>query len=138
MSERVFKFLKRRLEAEHAAMLAAGETRSIVWDTEIAGFGVRLTKSGGLAFLDYRDRTKAKRRVTICRLIPAERTVEWARERAAKLKVEVRAGGDPAAEKMAAAKVATGLTVRQAVINWMAIKGADWSTATQAEYRRAM
>ena len=72
MSERVFKFLKRRLEAEHAAMLAAGEDRRIVWDTEIAGFGVRLTKSGGLAFLDYRDRTKAKRRVTICKLIPQQ------------------------------------------------------------------
>src|SRR5262245_30155062 len=131
MGERVFRFTKRRLSAEHEAMLAAGEDRRVVWDTEIAGFGVRLTRAGAAAFIDYRDLTRAKRRMTIGRLLPAELTVEQARQRAAAYKIAVRAGGDPIAEKRAAAAAAAqaeaGFTIEQAIESWLAKRAEDWS-----------
>jgi integrase len=152
MSERVFKFTKRRLEAEREAMLGAGERQRVVWHTEVTGFGVRLTRAGGLAFLDYRDRTKSKRRLAIGtvlkldknsgKLAPGELTVERAREIAASKKVDVRSGGDPLRELQAAAeaalKVESGLTVGQAIDGWIDRRGADWSPVTAAEYRRML
>jgi integrase len=113
-----------------------------MWDTEIAGFGVRLTKAGAAAFIDYRDQTRTKRRFAIGKVLPAELTVEQARQRAAAYKVSIRAGADPVAEKRAAAaaamKAGAGLTVETAIVDWLARRKESWSAATHAEYERAL
>jgi integrase len=122
-------------------MLAAGEGRRIVWDSEIGGFGVRLTKAGAHAFLDYRDLTRAKRRCSIGR-VPAEMTIERARQRAAAIRVDVRSGRDPVTERKAATEAANrvevGLRVAEAIENWIERRAPDWSEATRAEYERCL
>ena len=100
-------------------MMAAGQDRRVVWNSEIAGFGVRLTRSGAAAFIDYRNLTRAKRRFAIGKLLPL--SSPWSRlcHRAAAYKLEVRAGGDPIAEKRAAAAAAApgtaSFTIEQAM-----------------------
>src|SRR5262245_28547528 len=140
MERKVYRLTKRQVIAERDAMLAASERQRIIWDTEIAGFGCRLSKAGALAFIDYRDAKRAKRRLAIGRLIPAELTVEQARARAAAYRVDVRAGLDPMGERR---KSEGELTVEQAMRDWIAAKtnpksGKKWSPVTEYEYRRIL
>lgn len=64
-------------------MLLAGESQRVIWDSEIKGFGARLTKAGAATFIDYRDAIRTKRRLAIGKVLPAELTVEQARQKAA-------------------------------------------------------
>jgi integrase len=132
------RLTKRQIMAERDAMMAAGERQRIIWDSDIAGFGCRLTKAGALAFLDYRDGTKAKRRLAIGRVLPAELTVEQARQKAAAYRVDVRAGKDPLGDRR---KTDAGLTVEGAINDWVASRtnpksDRRWSARTAHEYRR--
>ncbi len=129
------RLTKRQIIAERDAMLAAGDRQRVIWDDEVRGLGCRLSKAGALAFLDYRDLTRAKRRLAIGRVLPPELTIEQARARAAAYRVDVRAGLDPLRERR---KSEDELTVEQAIRDWLATKTKKWSRVTAYEYRRIL
>ena len=73
---------------------------ALTWDSEVKGFGVRITASGARAFvLNYRTTTGQSRRLTIGN--SPDWSVSQARERAKELKRRVDDGGDPSAERQA-------------------------------------
>lgn len=91
------KITKRAVDA-----LAPHERPYIAFDTELAGFGVRVMPSGAMSYVvEYRPhgggRGVAKRRVTISKV--GALTPDQARKAAADMLALVRLGGDPAAEK---------------------------------------
>jgi len=70
----------------------------ITYDTDVAGFGIRITKSGARAFvLNYRTRAGRERRYTIGPF-GKEWSTAAARTRAAELKRKIEAGADPLAD----------------------------------------
>jgi hypothetical protein len=70
----------------------------ISYDTEVKGFGVRITAAGAIAFvLNYRRRSDALARRFTIGSYPAW-SVAAARERAKELKRRIDAGGDPVGE----------------------------------------
>jgi integrase len=93
----VLKITKRAVDA-----LAPGERPFIAFDTDLAGFGVRVMPTGVMSYVvEYRPhgggRGVAKRRVTIGKV--GALTPEQARKAAADMLAQVRLGSDPAAEK---------------------------------------
>jgi integrase len=133
------KLTRARLAEAQAALKASGDRQHVLFDSELAGFGVRISRGTMAAFIDYTDRGGSKRRAMIGR-VPAEISIEQARKRAAALKVDVRAGADPLAEKRAAAATArqakAGLTVAEAIEQWLADGAGEWSSITLSSYRR--
>ncbi|RYY26081.1 MAG: site-specific integrase [Sphingomonadales bacterium] len=78
-------------------------SRTIIWDTDVKGFGVRITSNGTRTYvLKYRTggRDTPLRWVTIGQH-GSPWTPDKARKRAAELLIEVRAGGDPVGERNA-------------------------------------
>ncbi len=77
----------------------------IVWDEKKgapAGFGVRITAAARVSFvLDYRNKSGESRRFTFAQWdeLPEGRKVEWARDKAAALRLQVRDGADPVQDK---------------------------------------
>jgi hypothetical protein len=85
----------------------------IEWDTEIKGFGARITAKGAISFVvDYRNADGIQKRPTIGSY--PDWSVSQARAEAARLKREVDLGGDPMAERRAAreAPTMTDLAIR--------------------------
>lgn len=79
-------------------------SRTVLWDTDVAGFGVRSTGAGRTYFVRYRagsGRSASRKDYTIGRH-GAPWTVETARKEARKILGRVAAGEDPQAEKVAA------------------------------------
>lgn len=77
--------------------------RTLIWDIDVKGFGVRITASGTRTyFLKYRTggREAPLRWITIGQH-GSPWTPEKARKKAAELLTQVRAGGDPVAEREA-------------------------------------
>lgn len=83
------------------ALPAPARGNQITYDTEIKGFGARITAAGAIAFvLNYRRRTDAlERRFTIGSF--PDWSVAAAREKAKELKRHVDGGGDPVGEHVA-------------------------------------
>src|SRR5262249_6522231 len=70
----------------------------VTWDSEVRGFGVRITADGVRSFiLNYRTRGGTERRLTLGRYDDPWRT-EGARQQARDLKAEIRLGRDPLGE----------------------------------------
>ena len=70
-----------------------GEKTRIEWDSQVKGFGLRVTATGALAYiLNYRVDGR-ERRATIGR--PSEMSLKAARDRATAMLAEIRTGGDP-------------------------------------------
>lgn len=66
----------------------------IAWDTQVAGFGLRITAAGARAFiLNYRTRVGRLRRFTIGAF--PQWTTGAARTEAAELRKQIDRGGDP-------------------------------------------
>ena len=131
------RLTKSLLANHHQAMLAAGETLWLVWDSEIAGFGARLVKKGIVFFLNYRH-GRTERRMTLG-TIGELRTVEAARKKAAELKLAVRSGGDPLQEIRDKRTTAVGGVTLAAVIeDWQADNTTRWSAVTARSYREIM
>ncbi|TDX60767.1 site-specific recombinase XerD [Methylosinus sp. sav-2] len=100
-----FKITKRSVEA-----LQAGERPFIAFDSDLAGFGVRVMPSGVMSYIvEYRPhgggRSVAKRRITIGKV--GTLTPEQARKAAADMLAQVRLGADPAADKASQRQAAT-------------------------------
>ncbi len=70
------------------------EGNKVTWDSELSGFGIRITRNGARSFiLNYRNQTGIQRRLTIGRFPTLSATA--ARRRARALKAKVELGGDP-------------------------------------------
>jgi integrase len=79
---------------------SAGRSQIIHYDTEVKGFGVRVTKAGARSFvLNYRTRTGLEHRLTIGAV--KDWPVKLAREEARRLRRLIDQGGDPLAEREA-------------------------------------
>ena len=130
------KLTKTILQQEHAAIVAAGKGRKLIWDKGgIAGFGARVTVKHVAYILNYRAANRAERRLTIGTL--GEATVETARRRAAELKLQIRAGLDPLAtlRDSRRAAVAKRITVKAAVAKWHSANVNRWRPLTARKYR---
>ncbi|CAJ0872990.1 hypothetical protein AMST5_02468 [freshwater sediment metagenome] len=93
----VLKITKRAVDA-----LAPGERPFIAFDTDLAGFGIRVMPSGVMSYIvEYRPhgggRGVAKRRVTLGKV--GTLTPDQSRKTAADILAKVRLGGDPAEER---------------------------------------
>ncbi|MFZ3246962.1 MAG: integrase arm-type DNA-binding domain-containing protein, partial [Candidatus Acidiferrales bacterium] len=75
----------------------------LVWDTELKGFGLRITRTGAVSFfLNYRNAHGLQRRYKIGNA--PEWTAEAARAEAAELKPKINKGFDPLAAKQQAVR----------------------------------
>lgn len=80
--------------------LETGDAHRIVWDDDVSGLGVRVTKAGVKSFVvDYTTGGGRRRRYTIGRY--GTYTVDEARKEAKKVLGKVAAGADPMGEKQA-------------------------------------
>lgn len=95
---------KQKITTKMLKGLGAGDGKTIIWDTEITGFGVRLGKKVPVFILGFRTPGKAYSRVSIGRAdqIP----VDKARDKAKTMIGEAARGNDPQAEKRARIKAA--------------------------------
>lgn len=81
------------------AIEAPQKTDLFVWDTDLRGFGVRVTPKGVKSFvLQYRMKNKASRRMTIGGF-GTPWTVDGARKEAERRLIKIRQGIDPAEEE---------------------------------------
>jgi integrase len=98
----VSRITKRVVDAQKA-----GAKRSVVWDGEIRGFGLRMTQAGVKTYLvKYRTRTGVQRWFTIGKH-GSPWTPETARQEAFRVLSEVAKGGDPEKDKQDGRKVLT-------------------------------
>lgn len=94
------------------AAVARGTGWSIVWDTDLRGFGLRVLPSGTKTFVAfYRSEAGEKRLITIGRF--GELTPDEARQQARKVLADAVRGEDPAQERKRARRA---LTVRQLTV----------------------
>jgi len=99
------KLTKRAIDS-----LRPGTTDQVIFDEELAGFGIRVKPSGAKSWLiQYRNKHGRSRRYTLGSA--AKFTPDQARKKAAKLFVSIDDGTDPADDREAAK---TALTVAQA------------------------
>jgi len=88
---------------------------SLVWDTELGGFGLRVMASRLKTYiLDYRDKHGRQHRIKLVR--HGVMTAEEARELAKDKLAEIRKGKDPLAEREAARGAATFRTLAEEYI----------------------
>lgn len=103
-----------------------------LWDSGIAGFGVKLTPKGARTYLfQYRDRSKRTRRITIGR--HGSVTAQQARDEAEKLAARVRLGEDPAQINTAAR---SSLSVAEGFSRFFEEMGGRRKASSVAEYKR--
>ncbi len=79
------------------------ETRDVRWDSEVPGLGVRLYPSGGKTFV-FSYRVRGRKRLMTLGRFGADHTLEQARARARKRRVEAQDGIDPLEEKRKGAR----------------------------------
>lgn len=92
--------MRKRITKRSVDALKSGTRPVFLWDTEVAGFGCKATPAGKKVFIfQYRrkgqDPKTAPRRITLGNY--GEITPDRAQAMAANLRLEVKAGGDPAA-----------------------------------------
>ena len=102
--------MARKLTKSVLDRLSVAETgaRSLVFDSELAGFGVRVTPSGRTFFVQYRagtGRTAPKRRISLGQY--GALTVEQARKLARQTLADVAKGADPAVDRTTARQAPT-------------------------------
>lgn len=123
--------MQRKLTDVMVKELLVPETGNrISYDSEVGGFGVRITSRGVRAFVLTYWINGAQRRYTIGRH-PAWR-VKQARERAGILKRQVDGGGDPLSERLAARQAPT---VAELCDDWLSRPAAK-SLRSYSEYER--
>ena len=97
-----------RISKRSVDALKSGEGDVYLWDSELPGFGLKVTPAGGLTYLvQYRvgGRKGRTRRVTIGKHGPL--TPEQARQEAKRILGEVAAGQDPAEDRTRARQAIT-------------------------------
>jgi integrase len=115
--------------------LEPGERR-LVWDSEVAGFGARVSENRITFLFNYRH-GPVERRMTLGTLAELG-TVAAARAKAATLKLQVRAGSDPLAEIREKRKaVEARLTLASAAAMWID-SNPQWRPNTRDTYRNSL
>jgi Arm DNA-binding domain/Phage integrase, N-terminal SAM-like domain len=111
--------MQKLTEAEVAALPVDGRDR-IVFDTMLSGFAVRVTPAGRKIFLVQASTGGRSRKVSIGQ--HPDMTVADARREARSALDAIRAGKDPASEKVArlAARAAGAVTVSELADRWLA------------------
>ncbi|HEX7181389.1 MAG TPA: Arm DNA-binding domain-containing protein, partial [Thermoanaerobaculia bacterium] len=99
----------------------------LVWDTELAGFGLRVSRGGVKSYIFQYKIHRRTRRITLGEHGRAL-TLEAARKLALARRLAVQAGGDPATE---AQEAAAAPTVRDLATRYMAEHAVKRSTSTQ-------
>lgn len=128
-----------KLTKASVATIQADPLRQVlVWDTEIRGFGLRVSPGGAKAYVMQRRVGRTSRRVTIGRV--DDMSAEAARKKATLLAAEFAEGVDPVAVKKERER--RGTTLRQAVEAYIAApkkkgvgKGGEKKARTQRDIR---
>lgn len=131
-----------RLTKSSVDALAPNPKRDVwLWDSELPGFGYRVTPNGARSFVvQYRTPQGRTRRLRLARY--GELTPDQARRAAAARLLEVRGGRDPSAERRAARVEVEGpATVAELADLWLSVQDQRASkgkvrSRTVAEYRR--
>ena len=129
------KITKRSVDA----LALAGGTETVLWDTEVKGFGCRVQRGGSKSYiLHYRGdvgRAAALRKLTIGRH-GSPWTAETARAEAKRLLGMVEGGADPAADKIARKEAPT---IADLAARFLAEHAeAKRKASTALEYRRLL
>jgi integrase len=115
--------MKLTVKTAAAIELPAGKSDHVVFDDDIAGFGLRI-RNGGHRVWIYRYRIgKKQRSITLgnAKSVP----LALARENAGQLEAKVRLGGDPALDKQTA-RAAAGDTVGALIDEYIDARTSDW------------
>jgi integrase len=99
----------------------------LVWDTELAGFGLRVSRGGVKSYIFQYKFQRRARRITLG-VHGRKLTLEAARKLALARRLAVQAGGDPATE---AQEAAAAPTVRDLATRYLAEHAAKRSKSTQ-------
>jgi integrase len=113
--------------------LPAGKTDHVVFDDDIAGFGLRIRESGSRTWI-YRYRVGTKQR-SITLGSATSVPLALARENAGKLEAQVRLCGDPAADKRQARAEASN-TVGGLIDQYLDARNDDWRPSSLRQVRR--
>lgn len=116
-----------------------GPSRQIHWDEHLPGFGVRVYPSEKKSYVLYYGPAEVRKLMTLGSI--HELTLKEAREKAAKLRVEVREGGDPA-RRIRRAKADIGAAPRLADLaeDFLSakVRSGAWGNAHATESTRRM
>lgn len=96
--------------------------RGVLWDSELKGFGLRVTSTGVRTYVlryQHGGRSGAQRQVTIGQH-GSPWTADQARKRAAELLLQIRTGADPAAERVTRDGKSEEKTVVAPAFNYLA------------------
>jgi integrase len=124
------KFTARNIETEQ---LPPGKIDHVVWDDDVAGFGLRLRAGGSRSWI-YRYRLGPKQRsvkLGSATSVP----LSMARANAIKLEARVRLGEDPALD-IESAKREAGETFIALAEQFLEARRSEWRPATYREVRR--
>src|SRR5215467_4842571 len=115
--------VKLTVKAADGEKLPAGKSDWIIFDDDIAGFGLRLREGGSRTWIyQYRIGKKQRRMVLgSAKSVP----LGLARENASKLEAKVKLGGDPAMDKEAARRDADN-TFGVLVDEYLRARKSEW------------
>lgn len=98
--------MRKRISKRAVDALEPGTKTVFLWDSELVGFGVRVTPAGAKSFVFQWQVGRRSRRLTIGK-VGAPWTPDSARKEALRLKAEVATGSDPADERATKRQAAT-------------------------------
>ena len=127
--------MRKRVNKRAVDSLKPGNATTYLWDPELPGFGVRVTPAGVRSYVFQWQRGGRSRRLTIGRH-GAPWTAEQARREALRLKAEVAAGADPAAESAAARTAPTVADLSERFVSEHVATKCKATTGT--EYQRIL
>ena len=136
------KITKRAVDTLEPGMGAGGKAKAVfLWDTELTGFGCKVTAGGTRVYLlQYRvrgaGRSRAPRRITLGR--HGVLTADQARTLAADLLLRVRAGEDPAEALQARETPTVATLVTRYLMEYLPTKKRPPRQSTRDEYERLL
>jgi integrase len=125
--------MKLTVKTTHGIKLPKGKSDCIVFDDDIAGFGLRLREGGSRTWVyQYRIGKKQRRMVLgSAKSVP----LSLARKNASDLEAKVRLGGDPAMNKETA-RLEVGNTFAVLADQFLEARKRSWRTRTYEEVKR--
>jgi integrase len=131
------RLTKRAIEALPTPTAEQGDI--VVWDTDLAGFGLRMLPSGTRTYV-LRRRTRAGRSIRMKIARVGEISCEQARDQAKQLIAQIVTGGDPAADRrrarLAERERSLAPTVSDLAEAWFQDRRPHWRPASEVELGR--
>lgn len=125
--------MKLTIKSAAEIKLPAGKSDHVIFDDDIAGFGLRLREGGTRTWI-YRYRIGRKQR-SLTLGSATSVPLALARANAGRLEAKVRLGGDPARDKQAARNEANN-TVGPLIDQYLDERQSDWRPASLREVKR--